>query len=346
MKKRRAAFLAVLGTLAAAAALAQMTPTATPPADQAQQVTPTPTPAAPQPAQTVTVTAAAPVPTAGTPAALPTEIPTATPTPRPRVEETPARIVDPPSIPIGVLPPENPFAAQLDSPPALPPKPPLEDAILPAALFVEMRVDATGKPLLVRRARDPIPSLAAETQKDLARWTFEPAQRGGQKVETWTPLRLDLQVEVEPPRIDQSSLTPITPTTALPAPMDWGTDDGWYQALKVEPPSDGTVPVGQVDVAAAPKRTPFPDSYRGPFSARFWVRVSPTGKVDRVLPIAASDPILIAYFRKTLPTWTLRPARRAGAPVESWNELTLSGQVSYSVDIRQIGQLRKPLASS
>lgn len=230
-------------------------------------------------------------------------------------------------------------------PAALPPKPLLEDAILPAAMFVELRVDSYGKPLIVRRVRDPVPSLGPETQKDLARWSFEPARRAGQKVETWAPLRLDLQVEIEAPEIEQSALTPVTPATPLPAPFDWGSDENWYQALKVPEPSDGTVPVTQLDVAAAPKRTPFPDSYKGPFSARLWVRVNPSGRVDRVIPIAASDPILVSYFRKAVSKWTLRPARKGTTAVESWNELTLSGQAQYKVEIRQIAQLRKPLAS-
>jgi hypothetical protein len=233
----------------------------------------------------------------------------------------------------------------VDTPAALPPKPPLVDEIMTAALFVELRVDASGKPLIVRRVRDPVPSMASETQKDLARWSFEAARRAGQKVETWAPLRLDLQVEIEAPEIQLPAVTPITPATPIPAPFEWGSDETWYQALNVPDPSDGTVPVTQLDAAAAPKRTPFPDSYKGPFSARLWVHVNPSGRVDRVIPIAASDPILIPYFRKSVPKWTLRPARKGTTAVESWNELTLSGQVRYKVEIRQIAQLRKPLAS-
>ena len=34
--------------------------------------------------------------------------------------------------------------------------------------------------------------------------------------------------------------------------------------------------------------------------------------------------------------WVLRPAQAGGAPVDSWNELTLAGQISYSVDVKQI----------
>jgi hypothetical protein len=334
MKKRGATLLVAVGVLVASEAAPQ-TPTPTPGAALAQ--------ATPSAAPAPTMVASPPV-TPTPPLALP---PTSTPTPRPRVEDAPPlRITERAASSIGVVPPENPFGAPVESPATLPQKPPLAELILQAPSFVELRVDPNGKVLAVRRVRDPIPSLQAETHKDLARWTFEPARKGAQKVETWAPLRLDLQVEVAPPRIETATLTPITPATALPAPVDWGNDEAWYQNVKVAPPDDGTVPITQVDVPPAPKRTPFPGSYKGPFSARFWVRVNPAGKVDRVIPIAASDPILIPYFKKGLAGWTLRPARRAGAAAESWNELVLSGQISYSVDIRQLAQLRKPLASS
>jgi len=208
-------------------------------------------------------------------------------------------------------------------------------------------VDANGKPLVVRRVRDPIPSLGAETQRDLARWSFEPARRGAQQVEASAALRLDLQVAIEPPRIDQATLVPISPATPLPAPLQWGTDEAWYQGLAQSPaPADGSVPAARLDVAPAPKRTPFPDSFKGPFTGRLWVRVAASGRIDRVVPIAASDPILVPYLRKAVAGWTARPARKGTEAVESWNELTLAGQVSYSVEIRQITQLRRSLPAS
>jgi hypothetical protein len=337
MKTGRACVTVALGAFLSCSATAQVTSVPTP------VPTATPTPAAQAASPTAAATAAV------TPSASETRAtaePLPSPSPRPRTEEAPPlRITEAPAVSVAVLPPENPFGSDVDAPAALPPKPLVEDAILTSALFVEVRVDSNGKPLIVRRVRDPIPSMGPETQKDLARWTFEPARRAGQKVETWAPLRLDLQVEIEAPEIQQSALTPITPATPLPAPFDWGSDESWYQALKLPDPTDGTVPVSQLDAAAVPKRTPFPDSYRGPFSARLWVHVNPSGRVDKVIPIAASDPILIPYFRKAVAKWTLRPARKGTTPVESWNELTLSGQADYKVEIRQIAQLRKPLAS-
>jgi len=258
----------------------------------------------------------------------------------------PLRLSEPPVVTLSKLPSENPFGAEVEIPAALPAKPAVADAILSSALFVQFRVDPAGKAGGVKRVRDPIPSLSVETQKDLARWTFEPARKGGQKVETWAPFRLDLQVEVEAPDIEQALLTPVAPATPLPVPLELGSDATWYETVKSSPPSGVTVPVEQVDTIATPKRTPFPDSYKGAFSCRFWIKVSAAGRVEKAIPIASSDPILIPYFRKAMGAWPIKPARVKGAPAETWNELSLSGEISYSVEIKQIAQLRKTLSPS
>ncbi len=278
------------------------------------------------------------------PASSPPELPVSSPPALPGAP--PLRLSEPPVVTISTFPSENPFGAEVEIPAVLPAKPAVADAILSSALFVQFRVDPTGKAGGVKRVRDPIPSLSVETQKDLARWTFEPARKGGQKVETWAPFRLDLQVEVEAPEIEQALLTPVTPATPLAVPLELGSDATWYETVKSSPPSGVTVPVEQVDTIATPKRTPFPDSYKGRFSCRFWIKVSAAGRVEKAIPIAASDPILIPYFRKTMSTWAMRPARVKGSPAETWNELSLSGELSYSVEIKQIAQLRKTLPAS
>jgi hypothetical protein len=276
------------------------------------------------------------------------QVPATTPVPVPPASQPaasgsapPLRLTDPLVVSISRLPSENPFGAIAESPAQLPSRPALPEALLPASLFVTTRVDATGKVQTVRRARDPIPSASAETQKDLSRWTYEPARKGGQKVAAWAPLRLDLIVEVDEPKIDQMALTSITPSTPLPAPFEWPADGAWYEAVKSPPSSDGTLPVEQLDTLATPKRTPFPDSHKGPFSCRFWIKVGADGRLQKAIAIAASDPILIPYFRRVMSGWQLRPARVKGASAETWNELAVSGTFSYSVDIKQIVPLRK-----
>ena len=113
------------------------------------------------------------------------------------------------------------------------------------------------------------------------------------------------------------------------------------------PPTDGTVPLESVDTPPMPKKTPWDaDSYKGSFSAKFWVRVKANGALEKAIPLDASDPILVAYLRRAMSGWAFHPAQANGTPVDSWNELSLSGSVSYSVDLKQIASLRKNLAGS
>ena len=71
----------------------------------------------------------------------------------------------------------------LDVPAALPPKLPFTDAVLSTGFFVSVRVDPTGKAISVRRDRDPIPSLAAESMRSMQHWS-DHHRRSGQADET------------------------------------------------------------------------------------------------------------------------------------------------------------------
>lgn len=257
---------------------------------------------------------------------------------------TAMRITDPPLISIARLPSENPFGSTAQVPAALPAKLPFADGAVSAGFFASAHVDPAGRTLSVRRVRDPVPSISAEALKSLSRWTFSPARRAGQPVDTWGAYRLDLYVEIRSPKILQMAFLPITPSTPIPAPLAWPSDNDWLESRKPAPPTDGTVPIDQVDTAPIPQKTPWSaDSYKGPFSVKFWAHVDKSGRIDRAIPLEASDPALLAYFRKAMSSWVLLPAQANGGPVESWSELTLGGQISYSVEIRQIAALRRPL---
>ncbi|HKD18796.1 MAG TPA: hypothetical protein VKG23_13170 [Thermoanaerobaculia bacterium] len=291
----------------------------------------TPTPAAPP-----AVPAAAPAPE---PTASAADVALPLPTP---IAPTALRIRDLPSITVEKLPAENPFGKAVEIPAALPQKLAFVDAETPASFFLSVHVDAAGRPLSVRRDRDPIPSLAAETLKSVSRWTFAPARKGGQPVDSWGAYRMDLQVEIRSPKITQMTLTPIAPSAPIPKPFDWKPEVDWLESRHVAPPDDGSVPIEQVDIAPLPQKTPWSgDSYRGPFTARFWVLVDKTGRITKAIPIEISDPVLLAYLRKAMGAWLLRPAQSGGAPVDSWNELVLGGTISYSDEIKQIIALRK-----
>jgi hypothetical protein len=343
MKQGRSLLLALAMTGAAGLSSlhAQTTPPATP--------TPAETPAsAPAPAETPPPAPEAAVPTtsAPTPAPTMTNTPLPSPTPVP-TGAPPRRLADTPVISVSRLGTENPFGLVTEEPAGLPAKPEFPQNTVTVALYAAVRVDSTGKVVQSRIIRDPIPSLAAEARRSFEqRWSFDPAVKAGQPVETWAGIRLDLQVEVRP-REEQATLTPITPATPLPAPFEWGDDKAWLDNFKGVVPTDGTVPVEQVDTTASPKKTKWTaDSFKGPFSCRFWVKVSAAGRIEKVVPIQVSDPVLIAYMRRTAPGWSMRPARVKGQAVDSWNELNVSGVTSYSVEVKQINNLRKTLAGA
>jgi hypothetical protein len=296
-------------------------------------------------------------PTTPTPApqvepAVATASPAATPTPDmlglalpTPIAPTVLRIKETPSITVEKLPTDNPFGKTADVPAAIPPKLAFTDATLSAGFFVSAHVDPTGKALSVRRERDPIPSLAAESLKSFSRWVFSPGRRGGQPVDTWGAYRIDLEVLIRSPKVQQMTFTPVAPPAPLPKPFAWPTDAEWLESRKAAAPADGSIAIDQVDTAPIPQKTPWSaDSYKGPFTVKYWVKVDKAGKIEKAIPLEVSDPVLLPYFRRSMSAWVIRPAQSGGAPVDSWNELTLGGQVSYSDDIKQIVALKKTIA--
>jgi hypothetical protein len=281
------------------------------------------------------------VPAAAVPEATPAPAEVVLPLPTP-IAPTALKIRDLPSITVEKLPADNPFGKAAEIPAALPPKLVFTDATMPAGFFVSVRVDPNGKAQSARRDHDPIPSLAAESLKSMSRWTFSPARRGGQPVDTWGAYRVDLEVEIRSPKIVQMAFTPVTPTTPLPKPFEWKSDAEWLESRHAPASDDGSVPLDQVDTAPIPQKTPWSaDSFKGPFSVKYWVKVDKTGRIDRAIPLEVTDPVLLPYFRRAMAAWVIRPAQSGGQPVDSWNELTLGGQISYSDDIKQIAALRK-----
>jgi hypothetical protein len=255
-------------------------------------------------------------------------------------------LTEPPVVTILKAPAENPFGLTVEVPAALPQKLTFVDAVANSAAFVSARVDPSGRTMGVRPHRDPIPSLAADAQRSVARWVFDPARKGAGNVETWAAMRLDLEVQIDAPRSVQGTLTPVTPTTPIPRPLAWMPDEAWLETRK-GPAPEGGIPIESVDSPPMPKKTPWDaDSYKGPFLARFWVKVNSAGTVEKAIPLEASDPVLLPYLRRAMSAWTFRPARANGSSADSWNELNLSGQVSYKVDLKQIASLRRSLFGS
>ena len=325
-----AALLAAVVRSAAEGQAPPPAPVPTPQSAPAPEVAPAPAPVAAPAPETAPPVAPVTVPAAPAPAA-----------------STALQIRETPVILVAKLPADNPFGGTAQVPAALPQKLNFVDGAVSVGDYVSVHVDPAGRAMAVRRERDPIPSLSAEELKSLSRWLFSPARKGGQAVETWGAYRIELYIEVRAPKILQMALVSITPSTPIPTPLSWPSDNDWLESRHPSPPTDTTVPIDQVDVAPLPQKTPWSaDSFKGPFSVKFWVRVDKSGHIDRAIPLEISDPALLSYFRKSMSTWVMRPAQNDGAPVDSWNELALSGQISFSTDIKQIAALRRPLSDS
>lgn len=277
------------------------------------------------------------------PPARPPEEKPAPPTP---ALGAPLRITDTGTTLVARLPSDNPFGAAVDVPAAAPVKPTIPKIQITEEMYVAVHVDAKGKALGFKRVRDPIPSLAADTQKSLSRWAFDPPRKGGQPVDTWTSLRLDLSFEIDPLKVEQLAMTPITRETPIATPFEWPTAAAWLDSVRPTPPADGSVPLEQLDLPPTPRKYPWSaDSLKRPITARLWVRVTSTGKVDKIVPIQIADPFLIAYLKKGLSLWLFKPARIGTANVESWSDLTISGTVDCSIELKQVVSLRKTLTN-
>ena len=291
-----------------------------------QETTPTPAPAAPQAGQALSPASTVPAP--------------------PAAGTAPQRLSDEPVTRVDRLPADNPFGVAAEKPAALPPKPFFTEQPVETSLFATVHVDKTGKVIGAERIRDPIPSLAADSKKSFDRWTFDPASKDGQPVETWASVRVEMSAMVKPPKIEQMVLRPIEPSTPIPAPLEWTADQTWYDAAPVGHPPGG-IAIEQADTIAAPKKTKWDaDSYKGPFSIRMWVKIDAAGRAARTVPMQASDPLLIPYFRNQIATWQFQPATVNGVSAESWGELLASGTISWSAEVKQIANLRKTLTAA
>jgi hypothetical protein len=242
------------------------------------------------------------------------------------------------------FPTDNPFGSAVDSPAMPPAKPVIPKIVMTDEMYVSLRVDAKGKVTSFKRVRDPIPSIAADTQKSLLRWVFDPPKKGGQPVDAWTSVKLDLAMEVNPLKIEGLQVIPVTRESPIPTPFEWAAGAAWLEAQKSAPPTDGAVPVEQLDIPPAPRKTPWSaDSLKHPVTLKLLVRITAAGKVDRLVPLQVSDPFLIPYLKRGLSLLVFRPARSGNANVDSWNEVLLTGTIDNSIELKQIVSLRKSL---
>jgi hypothetical protein len=256
----------------------------------------------------------------------------------------PSRITETIAPPVPALPRNNPYGANVENPAALPPKLTFGEWPSEATMFASVKVDRTGKTGTVRIVRDPLPGISRLVASSLGRWTFTPARQAGQPADAWASLRVDLSLQIDEPKIERQTLSPVRTDDPLPVPLQLGKDTEWYDALPPGTPDDGATPVEKLEAPPVPTKTRWDaDSWRGSFSMKFWIQVDAEGRIVRAIPLEASEPGLVPYFRRAIAGWTIRPGRIGGAPAATWNELVLGGQIRYDAAIKQIQTLRKTL---
>lgn len=222
------------------------------------------------------------------------------------------------------VPPTNPFAASLVSPPA-PVATPLREKFSDTfTVLTSVYVTGEGEARRVIFSRLPWPSLANDLRPQLAELNFTPARASGAAVPVWVPLAIDLKGRVAEGRVSRiqgSAPEPATPPmlelAAVPAP----------DARDLELPATA---LDKVDQMANPKRPPRIRADRRAWrqSVRLLAEVSPEGRCQRVVFLACPEG-LRPWLLASMASWTFRPGVGQAGPVTAW--LQLEGEIELEV---------------
>jgi|PersoiStandDraft_1058852.scaffolds.fasta_scaffold11909_2 hypothetical protein len=242
------------------------------------------------------------------------------------------------------VPSSNAFSCAADSPPT-----PVTHELrsgLEASIdeFFSVRLDAAGKVQEVLLSHDAIPSLSADVRESLARWEFTAPKKSGAPVAAWATVRADLKIEYSKPQVSRFDFRAVAPGDPLPPPLETVWDESWLG--KAPPLADrkGAEPAESLDTPPLPGKTRWrAKSYKGPFSVRLWLEISPSGKITRFVPVELKDPVLLPFLRQTIGRWTFLPAREKGAPVACWGILEISGTTSYDVSLLRAASVQKSI---
>ncbi len=213
------------------------------------------------------------------------------------------------------VPPINPFAAALVTPPA-PVATPLR-AKFPGTFSVlaSAYIDAQGSCRRVVFTRLPWPGLAGALRTIITATTFSPARASSAPVPVWLPLGIDLRGRIDKGRVArvQGSLpAAAVPPVVEPAP---GPE---ADARDAELPA---TPLERVEELPNPKRFRLRIDgvqWRQPF--RLLVEVGPDGHCQRVVFLAWPEG-LRGWLLASMAAWTFRPAAAASGPVAAWVQL-------------------------
>jgi len=266
---------------------------------------------------------------AQTPPPTPVPVPPGTVVLRP-IEAIPETWRPPPQ----ELPYAHPLYRPLEAPPKLLERPPVEDLEVRIWLWTSVKVGENGRVSEGGAVEPPLKGLTAPLPALFPRWRFAPPRKGGKPVTTWATLGLDLAVALEKGAFTAFDLKPLAKEDPLPSVVREIAPDDFLKGFpkEITPPEPGVVSVEESD------SFPAPDSIKWSFDAArtrsritALVLISEEGKVARILPTGeTSEPLVLAWLRKSAGGWKLTPGTAAGKPVASW--MSLDAALDYTID--------------
>ncbi len=237
-----------------------------------------------------------------------------------------ARVDLPVPVPVELpaVPPINPFAAPVLTPPSPLGTPLREKYAQTFTVLAAAYLDGSGTLRRLVFTRTPWPTLAADLRQPLSELTFTPARSGGASVAIWLPFAVDLKGRINEGRITRLQATSPDPG-APPAPdvASGPTPEANDLALPA-------TLLAQVDQLPNPKRPPRirVDGRTWRQGIRLLAEVSTDGHCRRVVFLTCPEG-LRGWLLASMAEWTFRPAAGNGGPVDAW--ALLDGEVEVEV---------------
>ena len=245
------------------------------------------------------------------------------------------------------VPPTNPFAAPVLSPPSPVATPLREKFVDTFAVLASAYVNGEGSCRRVVFTRLPWPGMEADLRQAVSELSFTPARAGGTAVPIWLPLAIDFKGRVDEGRVTNLQATSPDPSTPpVPDVVAPPTPD----ARDLELPA---TPLTRVDQLANPKRPPRirvdGRAWRQPI--RLLAEVGAEGRCQRVVFLTCPEG-LRPWLLASMAAWTFRPAAGQAGPVTAWAllegivELEVGDLVSEGLRVMRAGSYPSAAARS
>jgi hypothetical protein len=238
--------------------------------------------------------------------------------------ETKVDLPVPIPIELPAVPPTNPFAAPVVTPPSVLTTPLREKFVDKFTVLATAYVNSDGACSRAVFARMPWPGIETDLRQALAELTFTPARAGGTPVPVWLPVAIDFKGRINKGQMTKlQALTPDPAAPPVPEVVAIPTPDARDLGLPA-------TPLARVEQLANLKRPP-----RFSIDGRAWAQpirllaeIGADGRCQRVVFLACPEG-LRSWLLASMAAWTFRPASAASGPVAAW--AMLEGDVELQV---------------